>query len=122
MLRRLTTAVAVVALAGCTFYARGPEDYRKATRELLDGQAGSIRSCYERELKRDDKASGKVVVRFDVEPKTGNLVNAKVVDDTTTATAPLQKCVLDALDGLKLDPPDQRKGEATFEWEFAPRK
>jgi len=114
--------LALAATMGCSFYARGPEDYRKATRELLDSKNEGVESCYKRQLKDNEKAGGTVVVKFEVEAKTGNIVNAKVVDKKSTASSELQKCVLDALEGLKLDPPDQRKGEATFEWEFARAK
>lgn len=110
---------AVLALAGCSFYARGPNDYRKAVRSVLDRQSAQVERCYKRELETDDKTKGKVVVAFDVEPKSGAIVNAKVVEKQTTGNAALQKCVLDSLQGLKLDPPDQRKGEATFTWEFS---
>jgi hypothetical protein len=58
-------------------------------------------------------------VHFDVAPKTGAFSNVDVVKDETTANKPLQKCVLTAIDGLKLDPPDQREGDATFAWDFA---
>ena len=110
----------VLALcAGCSFYARGKDDYKKAVRNVLDGQSESIEKCYRAELESNDKAKGKVVVRFDVEPKTGAFANVEVVKDDTTANKPLQKCVLGAFDGLKLEPADQRKGEATFTWDFA---
>lgn len=105
-------------VAGCSLHARGPEDYRKATRELLDQKSTSIEGCYRRELTDIAETQGTVVVSFNVEAKTGNLVKAKVVDEKTNATPQLQTCVLDALAGLKLDPPDQRTAEATFEWQF----
>ena len=112
----------VCALLGCSFYARSPDDYRKATREVLEKKNDKIEDCYKGELAANEAASGKVVVRFEVEAKTGNLVKVKVVDKKTDASEGLQKCVVDALDGLKLDPPDQRTGQATFEWEFGRAK
>ncbi len=110
-------ALASVA-SGCAFYARGPEDYRKAVRKVLDTREKQLEACYKAELKADDKAKGKVVVKFDVEPKTGDITNAKVVEKQTTASEGLQQCVLKSLEGLKLDPADQRKGDATFTWHF----
>lgn len=112
----LTLMLAIVA--GCSFHARSPDDYRQATRALLDERSGGVEGCYRRALTADQNAQGTVVVRFEVEAKTGNIVNAKVVDEKTTAKQELRTCVIDALDGLTLDPPDQRTGEATFEWEF----
>lgn len=110
------------ALGGCSFYARSPDDYRTATREVLEKKNDKIEDCYKSELAANENAKGKVVVRFDVEAKTGSLVKVKVVDNKTDASEGLQKCVVDALDGLKLDPPDERTGEATFEWEFGRAK
>ncbi len=115
-------ALALSALVGCSFYARGPDDYRKATREVLETKNDTIKQCYKQELAAADTAHGKVVVRFEVEAKTGNLVKVKVVDKKSDASAGLQKCVVDALEGLKLDPADQRTGVATFEWDFGPAK
>jgi outer membrane lipopolysaccharide assembly protein LptE/RlpB len=112
----LTTVLA--ASAGCSFHARGADDYRKAVRKVLDTRNEQVESCYRQELHGKHEAAGKVVVRFDVAPKTGEFTHAKVVEKQTTAAEPLQKCVLGSLDGLKLAPPDQRKGEATFTWQF----
>ena len=118
-LRKTMLIAGVVALSGCSFYARGKDDYRKAVRNVLDRRSDDIETCYRTELKGNDEAQGKVTVAFDVEPKTGKLVNLEVVENDTTASAPLQRCVLGALDGLKLEPPDQRKGEAKFTWSFS---
>jgi hypothetical protein len=115
---RIVTIASLAVLAGCSFYARGPNDYQKAVRSVLDTRAGQVEQCYRSELNANKDAKGKVVVRFDVEPKTGKFVAAKVVEGDSTPNKPLQQCVLGALDGLSLNPPDQRKGEATFTWEF----
>jgi len=40
------------------------------------------------------------------------------VKSETTANEPLQSCVLSQFDGLKLDPADARKGDATYAWAF----
>lgn len=111
--------LAIALLSGCSFYARGAEDYRKAVRKVLDTKNQQVEDCYKRELKADEKAAGKVVVKFDVEPKSGAIKNPKVVEKETTAKPALQQCVLASLEGLKLDPADQRKGEATFAWDFS---
>lgn len=110
--------LALGLLAGCSFHMRSPDQYRTATRSLLDAQRGSIESCYANALTSDAEAGGKVVVKFDVQEKSGDLMNAAVVPEETTADATLQQCVLSALEGLKLDPPDQRLGQATFQWDF----
>jgi hypothetical protein len=116
---RIVLIVATLSLASaCSFYARGQDDYRKSVREVLDTRSQQVETCYRSELAANEQAKGKVVVQFDVEPKTGKFVAAKVVEGESTATKPVQQCVLSSLDGLALAPPDQRKGEATFTWEF----
>lgn len=115
----LVSVVSLVSLAGCTFYARGPDDYRQAVRKVLDTKSPAVEGCYKSAREQGPQSQGAVVVRFDVEPKTGEIVRPEVVKEQTTADEALQRCVLESLAGLKLDPPDQRKGEATFRWEFS---
>lgn len=110
--------VALGLLSGCSFYARGPDDYRTAVRNAIDVKGPSVEDCYKSARQQNPAAAGAVVVRFDVEPKTGQIVRPEVVKEQTTADEALQRCVLDSLAGLKLDPPDQRLGQATFRWEF----
>jgi outer membrane biosynthesis protein TonB len=117
-MKRTALIAATLSLAACSFYARGQDDYRKAVREVLDTRSADVEKCYRAELSANEQAKGKVVVQFDVEPKTGKFVGAKVVEGESTPNKPLQQCVLGSLDGLAIAPPDQRKGEATFTWEF----
>ena len=109
---------ALAALSGCTFYARGPDAYRQAVRNVLDTKSPAVESCYNGARAQNPQSQGAVVVRFDVEPKTGNIVRPEIVKEQTTADETLQRCVLESLAGLKLDPPDQRLGQATFRWDF----
>lgn len=109
--------LAVAASTGCTFIARSAEDYRAVTRELVDTRSGAITDCYDVALKTNEGAAGKVIVNFTVEKKTGVIMNP-TVDERSTAPAELSQCVVQAVDGLTLDPPDQRDGVATFTWEF----
>ncbi len=105
-------------LAGCQFYARAPEDYAKETEALLATKNEEIKSCYDDVLKKDKKAKGVVAVNFKVESKTGKLLDPSVDEEKTTAPKELSACVVQAMDGLTLDPPDQRDGVASFEYEF----
>lgn len=111
-------STATLLAAGCQFHARDEDGYRKATRELLETRSGDIQGCYDAALKGDAKAGGLVVVKFKVEADTGKLLDTKVVAEQTTAPAALGECVVKALDGLTLDPPDARDGDATFQWSF----
>ncbi len=123
-MRKETRSFAVLVgilsmLSGCSFFARGPDDYRSAVRKVLDTRNAQVESCYRQALAADPNAAGRVVVKFDVEPKTGNFANPAVVEQETRASDAVKNCVLTSLDGLVLAPPDQRKGEATFAWEFS---
>lgn len=111
--------VAVSALTlGCTFYARSPQQYRDDTAKVLDAKSAEINSCYDTVLKTTPAAAGKVTVVFTVEEKTGKIADAKPDPARTTAPQPLIDCVVNAINGLMLQPPDQRKGDATFEYDF----
>lgn len=118
-MKQLTLAcLAGVLLSACSFYARGPSEYRDAVRNVLSERQSGVQDCYKLAYEQNETAGGKVVVKFDVEPKTGVIGNAKIVPEATDAPEVLQQCVLSSLSDLKLDPPDQRKGEATFAWNF----
>lgn len=115
-----TGLVAVAALQACNFNARSPEDYRSVTNDLLATRADQLRSCYDAALVTAPTAGGVVVVTFKVEAKTGKLLEPAVDPARTTAPDTLKQCVITALDGLAIDPPDARDGNATFSWEFKP--
>ena len=106
---------------GCSFHARDADSYRKATRALLETRKTEVQTCYDAELKKNPNAAGTVVVNFKVEQKTGKIAQAKV-DASSDAPAGLSQCVVNAIDGLALDPPDAREGDATFRWEFKVQK
>jgi hypothetical protein len=117
---KTTTAIAFLTLlsTGCSFYARSTDQYRADTRTELEKQNSSIQGCYDTALAANPAQSGKVVVTFTVEKKTGAIMNVAADPNQSTAPDNLQNCVVKALEGLKLDPPDQREGQATFEWVF----
>jgi hypothetical protein len=106
-------------LCACSFYARGPDDYRKAVREVLEKKRPDVEACYKHTYDADQSAQGQVVATFEVEPKTGKLVKPAIAQEGTTANPALQQCVLSSLDGVSLEPPDQRTGVGIFTWSFA---
>lgn len=110
---------AATFMIGCQFYARSAEDYAKETEALLATKNEQIKGCYDKALKKDKEAHGVVSVSFKVEKKTGKIVEPTINKDKTTAPKALAKCVTKAMEGLTLDPPDQRDGMASFEYEFA---
>ena len=105
-------------MPGCSCLARDAETYRADTRTVLETRNDAVKACYDEALKADPAVSGTVVVKFKVEKKTGKIIDTAV--DTARSKAPesLSKCIVEAIDGLTLDPVDQRDGMATFSWTF----
>jgi hypothetical protein len=113
-------ALVALVLSGCSasFFARSPDDYRQATRTLLESKESSFKQCYEGVLTSTPDAAGTVAISFVVEEKTGKILTPASLPEST-APEPLRECVVKGLDGLALDPPDQRKGVATMTFDFA---
>jgi hypothetical protein len=109
---------ASAVLPGCSCVARDAETYRADTRSLVETRNEAIKKCYDVALTTDPNLSGDVVISFDVEKKTGKIMNTAVDAGKTTAPEPLGTCIVEAIDGLTLDPFDRREGQATFRWTF----
>jgi hypothetical protein len=109
--------LAVAVSSACTFYARDPETYKADTRTVVETQNAKIKECYDVALVSNETVTGNAVIKFSVEKKTGKIMNP-MVDPSSTAPADLSQCIVNAVDGLVLDPADQREGQATFVWEF----
>lgn len=122
MLKTLTKSIGLLALLGstaCSAQIRDAESYRNDTQALLETRSGAIKTCYDEVLKSDPTAQGRVTVRFMVQVDTGQVLDLQVDPAGTTAPEPLTQCVLTALGGLTLDPPDNgNDGLATFSYEF----
>jgi predicted membrane-bound mannosyltransferase len=106
--------------AACSGTARGLEAYRTDTQKLLETRSMALRSCYESALRSDTKLAGTVAIKFIVEKKTGALRSVAIDASSTSAPSSLGDCVLQAVDGLKLEPPDRNDGHAMFVYEFKP--
>lgn len=115
----LLSLPALLATVACSFHARSPEQYRDDTRALLETRGSQIEGCYRDALEATNDTTGSVIVNFKVEHKTGTITDVRI-DDKSTAAEPLRECVVKALEGLTLTPPDQRDGIAVFTYEFAP--
>jgi len=117
--RALWAAVATTVLGACSFeyHARSPEDYRAATRALLESNQSDFTNCYAGVIQATPDAKGTVAVSFVLEEKTGKIITPKSLPEST-APEPLQQCVVNGLNGLALQPPDQRKGVATMTFDF----
>lgn len=114
----LRVLVCAIVLSGSACAVRDAAMYRDDTRKLLETKSPVLRDCYDAELQKDSKAAGKVIVSFTVQKDTGAIVDPKIDDLQSTPNRELRRCVMDALKGLTLDPPDERDGDATFSWEF----
>jgi hypothetical protein len=115
-------ALSLPMLIGCAGTKRSPQAYRAATQQVLETRNAQVKSCYDKLLAREAGAgaSGTVTVRFVVEKKTGAFTKATVDPGATNAREPVVLCVLEALAGLRLDPPDANEGHATFRYELRP--
>ena len=109
-----------VATSACSITARSPDQYRDDTQALLQTRREQIGSCYDVALKTYPTSAGRVTVRFTVEEDTGKITSLAIDDAASSAPPALRECVLRALGGLALAPPDARPGDATFVWEFSP--
>ncbi|MBK7823922.1 AgmX/PglI C-terminal domain-containing protein [Nannocystis sp.] len=114
----LMFVAASAVVPGCTCIARDAETYRADTRSLLETRTRAIKDCYDVALTTDPKLDGQVVVTFKVEKKTGKIIDTGIDSARTKAPESLSKCIVEAVDGLTLDPVDQREGQATFSWTF----
>jgi len=117
-LTKLGFVALVLGAAGCSYYARSPEKYREATRELIDGNRPAIEACYTNALQEQQDLQGRVAILFSVQPETGLIANTRVDEGQTNAPESLAQCVVQAVEGLKLSPADEREGQATFFFDF----
>lgn len=121
-MKKSLISLALVSLAalsaGCSFAARSPEMYAADTQKVLESRSAVIKQCYDEALKTKQDLAGKVTVKFTVKNETGDLSGVQIDPANTTAPEPLPGCVTAALQGLKLAPPDDKEGLATFTWEF----
>ncbi len=116
----LTVLAAAATLTGCAGTKRSPQAYRADTQKVLETRNEQIQGCYNALLASDAAAGGTVTVRFVVEKKTGTFAKATVDPAASTAKEPAVLCVLNAMSGLKLQPPDANEGQATFQYELQP--
>jgi hypothetical protein len=118
---RITTLFTISLLAsalGCTFMARDTATYESDTSKLLDTRADELQACYDKQLAFNPSLAGKLTITFTVEKKTGKLQQLAWDKNQTSVSEGLATCVVAALDGLVLDPVDQRDGQATFVYTF----
>jgi hypothetical protein len=106
------------ALSACSFAARSPDMYRDDTGKALATKQEEIRACYDNVLKATPGAEGTVTVTFEVETEHGTISNVAVDKARTTAPEPVSSCVTKSIGGLAITPPDARKGQGMWVYEF----
>jgi hypothetical protein len=114
----LVIVAASALLPSCSCVARDAERYRVDTRSLVETKNASVKKCYDVALATNPELSGDVVVNFQVEKKTGKILGTKIDSARSTAPDSLGQCIVEAIDGLTLDPVDRREGQATLTWTF----
>jgi hypothetical protein len=112
----------LLAASGCSFYARSANDYRDATQAVLDTKTGDIQACYDAALKSKPDLGGTVTVHFVVAKSSGKFTNVTTTMAGGATPDALNQCIVTALSGLELKPPDRRNGDATFDYEFVAKK
>jgi len=117
---KLFLVVIMAAGGACAATKRSPAAYRADTRKALDTRTGKIAACYDQALAKDATLSGTVTIDFTVEKKTGKFTDAKPDQVSAGAPEPIVLCILDAMQGLAVDPPDGNEGRATFVFDLHP--
>jgi hypothetical protein len=113
--------ILVVGLGACALHKqRTPQTYRVDTQTTLETRNAQIKSCYDDQLKSDAASGGMMTVRFVVKKKTGVFTSVALDPEKSQAPEPLARCVVNALEGLKLEPPDANDGHATFVYQLRP--
>ena len=115
-----TLAGGIVSLAACSSGLRTVDAYRADTAKLLATRSAQLQGCYNDALRGDGKAAGTVTVQFVIEKDTGAISKPTVEPAHSSAPPALGRCVVKAIDGLALAPPDSQEGRATFVYEFRP--
>lgn len=117
----------LAAVAGCSLVVgcghgvtRDQAGYRDATREVVTAHNAQVKSCYDAALAQQPTLAGRVVLSFKVQAETGKVVDPQVDKAATTAPDSLSQCVVQAVQGVSLTPPDKNEGHASFSWEFKP--
>jgi len=110
-----------LATVGCGGAIRQGTAYRDDTAAMLQAQANpKIQACFQGLVTSTPSPSslaGSATAHFTVAKETGLVTGPSIVSATTPD--PVRECVLAALAGEKLAPPDNVDGDATFAWQFS---
>lgn len=92
----------------------GEFDAKRVVAEVKK-RLGAIKSCYERELRRNPTLQGKVTVEFTIE-QSGTISKARATENTT-GDAAVASCVVNAVKAFRFNPGPEG-GSVTFSYPF----
>jgi len=79
---------------------------------------GALKSCYESELKKDPSLSGKITVRFTIQP-SGRVSVAKITENTMGSSA-VGRCISSQVKRWRFDKPSGGEVTVAFPFYFKP--
>lgn len=96
---------------------------KEAVRRVVRSALAAFKGCYERELKRDSKLEGKVVIAWEIREK-GVAANARVVSDKSTINnRVVEECVKTRMLTLRFpEPPPGTVAEVQYPFFFTSQK
>jgi hypothetical protein len=110
----------LLLVAGCA-HSGMSESVRTDISMRMESARPTLTQCYANELKFDRKITGMMVLQFEAAPSTGQFQAITVVRDDMN-NPDLQKCVVGAVETLKLATPQKSKLSITYPLDFAPTK
>lgn len=81
----------------------GPRYGRAIVQRVVRRNIRRIRLCYERELRRDPRREGRVVVRWTIDAE-GNVASAEVIETTLNAPS-VEQCIVGVIRRLRFPEP-----------------
>lgn len=107
----------VVASKPSETYGTGVLD-ANAIAGVVKRRMGAVKSCYEKQLKRNPKLAGKVKLQFTIE-ESGRVGGVKVVQDTTGDPA-VGQCISNAIGRWRFPKPDGGSITVAYPFVFTP--
>jgi TonB family protein len=90
----------------------------QAIARVVKGRLSAVKECYEHELKRNPKLSGKVVIRFTIE-EDGRTTGVSV-EDNSMGNADVGTCIVSRFERFRFPKPSGGQVTATFPFIFTP--
>lgn len=96
---------------------------RDAVRRAVISARAAYRSCYERELKRDTRLEGKVVIAWEIHERGVAKKSRVVKDKTTLGNAAVENCIRERVLAIRFpEPPPGTVAEVVFPFFFSAQK